>query len=627
MALVTLRGIHKTHGEQHLLRGVSLVIGEDDRIGLVGPNGCGKTTLLEIVAGLEPPDEGERTTRRDLRLGILEQEPFLDPSLSLREAVRAGLGEREAILEEIERTHDALARGEPAEPLLQRQSVLEDRLSLLGGHEIEHRVETVLTDLGLPDPDASCVDLSGGERRRAALARLLLGEPDLLLLDEPTNHLDALVTEWLEDRLLELRTPLLMVTHDRYFLDRIVDRILEIDGGQLHSYEGGYADFLVARAERLEAERRAESTRLNLLRRETEWMRRGPAGRSTKAKARIRRYEDLQSATPEARRDELAFTIPPGPPLGKKVVRLHETAKGFADLRLLDGLDLDLGRGERVGIVGPNGAGKTTLLRLCMGLLEPDAGRVEIGPTVRFAHIDQARGDLNPGQSVLRAVAGENVHVRFGERALRVEGFLERFLFPRALFPTPVGELSGGERNRVLLAKMLLSGGNVLVLDEPTNDLDLMTLRVLEEALIAFPGTVLVVSHDRFFLDRVVTRIVYLDGRGGVRLHAGDMSSLIDLMKAEAAPAPRKERKERSRPRPRARLGYREQRELEALPARIAAAEEELTRLDDQLADPSLYSGPEARIRDLTSRRKRLAAEVEELYARWEELEARSREE
>jgi ATP-binding cassette subfamily F protein uup len=622
MALVTLKGIHKTYGENHLLHGISLVIAEGDRIGLVGPNGSGKSTLLRIVAGLVEAEEGERTTRRDLRLGYLEQEPGFDETHSLREAVRTGLGEREEVLAALDRLHHELEKGGDTRALLREQASLEDRLAHLGGHDIEHKVETLVRHLGLPDSDTPCATLSGGERRRAALARLLLGEPDLLLLDEPTNHLDALVTEWLEDYLIELKAPLFMVTHDRYFLDRVVDRIVEIDRGDLHLYDGGYADFLVARAERLDSERKTERTRLNLLRRETAWMRRGPPGRSTKAKARIRRYDSLVDATPDKTPDEMAFTIPPGPRLGKKVVRLNHVRRAYGERVLLDDLSLEIGAGERVGIVGPNGAGKTTLLRLCMGLDEPDEGRVEIGSTARFSYIDQARADLDPHKSVLRSVAGENVHVRVGERAVRVEGFLDRFLFPRAMFDTPVGELSGGERNRVLLMRLLLSGGNVVVLDEPTNDLDLMTLRVLEEALIEFPGTTLVVSHDRYFLDRIATRIVHLDGVGGARLHPGDMSSLIEIMKGETAPA-KKERKARERPRAPKGPSYREKLELEALPGEIAAAEEELMAIDRELADPTLYAGPETRVRDLTTRRKELADRIESLYSRWEELEAR----
>ncbi|MHC5041909.1 MAG: ABC-F family ATP-binding cassette domain-containing protein [Planctomycetota bacterium] len=623
MALVVLKGIEKTWGEKHLLRGISLVVEDSDRIGLVGPNGSGKTTLMRIVAGLDLADDGQRTVRRGARLGYLPQEPVFEAHRSIRDAVREGLAGRTEIMAELERIHHALAEGGDVRALGRRQEALENRLALLGGHDVEHRVEEVVHQLGLPDVDALCGTLSGGERRRVALARLLLSEPDLLLLDEPTNHLDAMVTEWLEDFLLQSRRPLLMVTHDRYFLDRVVDRIVEIDRGQLHGYDGGYGEFLVKRADRLSAERRSEETRLNLLRRETKWMRRGPPARSTKAKARIRRFLDLADHAPEPTDLTPAFSIPEGPRLGSKVIRVLKVTKGYGARLVLPGLDFEIHRGERVGIVGPNGAGKTTLLRLCQGLEKPDTGRVEIGSTVKFGYIDQSRADLNPDRSVVREVGDGNVWVKVGDRDVRVESFLESLLFPTALFDTPVRDLSGGEQNRILIAKLLLQGGNVLVLDEPTNDLDLMTLRVLEEALVAFPGVVLAVSHDRYFLDRIATRIVYLDGEGNVRLHPGDVSSLIERMKAEEkrpARAPRvREPRKAEKPR---KLTYREQKELEALPDLLHVAEERLRELDGRLADPGLYSQPEQRVREVTAERKRLAGEVEGLYARWEELEA-----
>ncbi|HEX5136409.1 MAG TPA: ABC-F family ATP-binding cassette domain-containing protein [Planctomycetota bacterium] len=573
MALVSLQDVHRSFAERHLLRGVSLAVEEKDRIALVGPNGCGKSTLLKIVAGLLDPDEGARVARKGATIGYLEQEPVLDPARSVLEVVSGGAGG-------------------------------------------DHRAEAMISRLGLEDPKALCGSLSGGERRRVALARLLVEEPDLLLLDEPTNHLDAIATDWLEGWLLGANETLLMVTHDRYFLDRVATRILEIDRGQIYAYEGGYEEFLVLRAARMQAERSAERSRLSLLRRETLWLRRKPPAQRRRPKSRLREVEALAENALEVVDTEPEFLIPPGPRLGAKGIEL----KGVSKWGLFKGLDLSIGARERVGIVGPNGAGKTTLLRLCMGLLPPDAGTVEIGSTVKFAYIDQARSELRPDKSVVDEVGDGSTWVRVGDRDVRVESFLDGFLFPREMFQTPVGKLSGGERNRVLLAKLLLKGGNVLVLDEPTNDLDLMTLRVLEEALAAFEGSALVVSHDRYFLDRVATKLLYCDGTS-VRHHAGDASSLLDRMREDSVPrSPPKSPPVREKPAV-ARLTYMEKQELKALPDAIAAAEARLAGLDARLSDPALYASPD--VKRVTADRQEAAAEVARLYARWEDLEAR----
>jgi len=631
--LITLKGIEKSFGGRELLHGVDLIVNERDRIGLVGPNGSGKSTLMKIITGAETADEGERSLKRELRMGYLEQEPALDPTLTIREEIRKGLGDRAELLAAIDKLHGELeVGGGDIARLLHQQSELEIALERCGGHDVEHKVAALCDSLGLPDPEASCGPLSGGECRRVALAQLLLGEPDLLLLDEPTNHLDAIVTEWLEDTLIASRTSLVMVTHDRYFLDRVVDRIVEIDRGKLFGYEGGYGSYLYHRAARLESERRTEETRRNLLRRETEWMRRGPPARSTKAKARVARFHQLVDSKKETAAPAMEFSIPAGPALGKKVVHMFKATKRFGERTILPGIDLELDRGERIGIVGPNGAGKTTLLRLMLGELEPDEGRVEIGSTVRFATIDQKRAELNPLRSVVREVGDGNTWVMVNGRQVRIEPFLDSFMFPRELFDSPIEKLSGGEKNRVLLAKLLLKGGNVLVLDEPTNDLDLMTLRVLEEALIAFKGTVIVVSHDRWFLDRVATRIVYLDAEGGVRLHPGSVTSLIEQMKQEQASArarrgkrgdTRAAKTESSKKKKR-KITWKEQQELDSLPDRIHEAEARLAEIDAELADSEFYARSESHVRERTQLRGKLADEVASLYARWEKLEKRS---
>ncbi len=634
MSLLTVEKLVKGFNERVLLRGVSLAIGEGERVGLLGPNGCGKTTLLKILAGVEPFDGGTRTLRRDVRLGYLEQEPALDGARTAREVVHGGIAGREQVLAQVERVHRELetAREDELERILSRQARLELELERLGGHDVEHRVESTLHSLGLENPDALCGPMSGGERRRVALARLLVSAPDLLLLDEPTNHLDALVTEWLEDWFLDTRTPLLMVTHDRYFLDRVVDRIVELDRGELYEYVGGYGEYLEARAARLTSERNAESARQLLVRRETVWMRRGAPARTTKAKARIRRYGDLLDAAPEELAGELELEIPPGPRLGSRVIEAKGLSKRFGARVIVPPLDLEIGPKTRLGVVGPNGAGKTTLLKLILGELAPDSGTLSLGETVRFARIDQLRTDLDPENTVIEEIAGKSEVVMVGDRAIRVESFLERFLFPGPMKFARVAQLSGGERNRILLAKLLCAGGNVLVLDEPTNDLDLPTLRALEEALLAFPGAVIVVSHDRWFLDRVATHILYFDGHGGMRLHTGDLSSLFEKLAAErAASSAAAPKAARQVPAPsatddkatkRKRITPWQQKELDELPEKIGALEKELGELDTRLSEPALYSGPKAELERVKARRAEVDALNAKLYARWEELEA-----
>ncbi len=637
MALLTLDDVHKSYGETALLRGVSLVIEADTRIGIVGANGCGKSTLLRLLAGTETPDEGRRTVDSGLRIGHLPQEVPVH-SGRVRDAVREGLEGRDAVLSRITKLHAALA--DPAVTPTQTERALADlarqeiELDRLGGADVEHRVEELITRVGLPDPDADAATLSGGEQRRVALARLLLGKPDLLLLDEPTNHLDAFVIEWLEELLVEMRTPLAMVTHDRYFLDRVIHRVVEVEHGALFVYDGGYAGYLHGKAAREIADQRAETSRQSQLRRESDWMSRGPPARSTKAKARIGRYHALVDAAPDEASDELAFRIPPGPRLGTRVIRMRGVTLRFGDRTLLESLDLDIGNDTRLGIVGPNGSGKTTLIRAITGDRPPDAGSVELGETVRLAAIDQRRSDLNPTDTVVQSIAGDGENVRVGTRAVRIESFLDRFLFPGGRKHTRVGDLSGGERNRVLLARLLIQGGNVLVLDEPTNDLDLPTLRALEEALVAFEGAVVIVSHDRWFLDRVATDILYLDGTGRAQRFGGDLSALLDRLGEErraeeaAAAAATRRARETSKPteRPKRttqRLSNWETTELDALPAAIDAAEVAIATLNERIADPTLYTGPAEAREAVQSELTSTGAELERLYARWEELEER----
>jgi ATP-binding cassette subfamily F protein uup len=633
MALIALHDVHKSYPEQDLLRGVSLVVEDHTPIGIVGANGSGKSTLMRILAGVSAPDSGRRLVQDGLRVGHLLQEVPVHTG-RIRDAVRGGIRGREEVLAQIADVHVRLGAAgledRASKRLLAELGRLETERDRLGGHHVEHLVEELIDHVGLPDPDADASVLSGGEQRRVALARLLLSEPDVLLLDEPTNHLDTFVVDWLEDFLLSTRTPVVMVTHDRYFLDRVVDRVVEVERGALHVYEGGYAGYLRGRAAREEAERKAEVARRSLLRRETDWMRRGPPARSTKAKARIDRYHALLDGAPEAESPELAFRIPPGPRLGTRVIRLRGVTLRAGDRTLVTGLDLDVGQGERLGIVGPNGAGKSTLLHAMIGDRPPDAGSVEIGETVQLAAIDQQRRALDDANTVVEEIGSGGDHVRVGERAVRLESFLDGFLFPGGRKHTQVGKLSGGERNRVLLAKLLVQGGNVLVLDEPTNDLDLPTLRALEEALLAFEGSVIVVSHDRWFLDRVATEIVHLDGHGQARRYGGHVTSLLaeiaeERQRAEAAAARAERAAKEAAPRERKRsrrLSNWEEKELAELPAKIEGVEARLEELTERLADPALYSGPAEKRAEVEEAQRAAADEVARLYKRWEHLES-----
>ena len=656
MALLSLIDVWKAYdAERPLLEGASFMVRDDDRIGLIGPNGAGKSTLLRLLAGLETPEQGERVVRRGLRIGYLEQEPRFAAGATVREVVREGLGARDELLEEIESVHAELARADLAESelerLLRRQTTLQDRLEELGGHDVEHKIDATIDGVGLADPDAPCESLSGGEARRAALARLLVSAPDVFLLDEPTNHLDAFVIAWLEARLTELRAPLVLVTHDRYLLDRVARRIVEVDRGKLYESEGGYGRYLRAREERLRSAERDERARLSVLRRETAWMQRGPLARTSKSKSRIQRYEDLVASAPDRPQAELELAIPAGPRLGSKVVELAGVGHRYGSRDVLEGVDLELTGDMCLGVVGSNGAGKTTLLRILTGDLVPASGSVVRGDTVRFAAIDQRRSDLDPEKTVVQEVAGDSDHVGIAGSSVHVAGFLDRFLFPGARKNVLVGKLSGGERGRILLAKLLLAGGNVLILDEPTNDLDLATLRALEEAILAFPGAVIVVSHDRWFLDRVATHVLHLDGTGHARLHPGDASSLLERVAEEgrAARSASQGSIGRSSGRPKSgagvgltvssegaaapaasaasqvgkRLSNWEEKELEGLTARITELEAVQGELDAQLADPAIYRDAEA-LRGVQAEREKAGAELTAALARWEELAERA---
>jgi ATP-binding cassette subfamily F protein uup len=640
-AILTVRDVHKHYGPQRVLDGVTFTVDDRDRIGLVGRNGSGKSTLVRLlvaaVAGdaAEVPDAGEIARQRALTFAYVPQEPRLEPGRSVLETVRDGLAAHAAAVERlagIEARLDRLAGDELAAALAE-QAALHDRIAELGGWDQDHKVRELAAALRLPPLDAPIDPLSGGERRRVALARALIGAPALLALDEPTNHLDAATVDWLEGRLVAHRGALLLVTHDRYFLDRVATRILELDRGALHAYDGGYTRFLEQQAARLSDEAGRERARASFVRRELDWIRRGPSARGTKQKARVSRFDQAVAAAPGAG-DRVAgpptLRLPDGGRLGKTVLELRGLGASAGGRRLFSDLTLVMKPGDRIGVVGPNGAGKTTLVKTITGERAPDEGEVIVGVNTRMAYLDQGRAELRDDRSVLDEVAGDNDHVFVGGEAIHVRTFLRMLLFDDRTADMPVGALSGGERNRVQLARLLRRGGNLLLLDEPTNDLDLMTLGVLEDALIEFPGCAIVVSHDRWFLDRVATAILALEEDGSAVLYEGDYASYAARARSAAreatpaaaarAPAPR-----RPSPDPR-RLTFKEQHELAGIAAAIEAAESRVAALERDLADPELYRARGAEVPSLIASLDEARAAVEALYARWQTLDTRTTE-
>jgi ATP-binding cassette subfamily F protein uup len=638
-AILTVQNVEKSFGTRRLLAGVSFAVHERDRVALVGLNGSGKSTLLRMMVSpgsTDPaasPDAGQITIKRGLRVEYVPQEPRLDGALSVGETLRQGQRAYAAALARLDAIAGELAAAahddERHAAALAEQAQLHEQLAH-GGWDQDHEVQSLAAALELERLDAVVGTLSGGERRRVALGRALLGRPELLALDEPTNHLDTRTIEWLEERLRQHPGALLLVTHDRYFLDRVATRIVELDRGRLYAYDGGYARFLEQQADRLADETAREAARASFVRRELDWIRRGPKARGTKQQARIDRFDQAVAAKPQAedrRAGPMTLRLPTGGRLGKTILELDGVGKSLGGKRLFGELTLLLKPGDRIGVVGPNGAGKTTLVRTILGLESPDEGEVRVGQNTRFAFLDQARAELRDDRTVLDEVAGGDNHVFLDDGPVHVRTFLRMLLFDDGFADTPVGALSGGERNRVQLAKLLRRGGNFLVLDEPTNDLDLVTLGVLEEALVEFPGCALVVSHDRWFLDRVATGILAFEGAGRVTFYEGDYSSYLARRPTkDAPPAPAPVRKpERAKPAAARKLTFKERQELDGIEAAILAAESRAAELQTTLADPALYKTRAAEVPALVAALDAARAEIDRLYARWQELDALAR--
>jgi ATP-binding cassette ChvD family protein len=514
-----------------ILRDISLSFFPGAKIGVLGLNGSGKSTLLKIMAGIDKEIEGEARPQPGIKIGYLPQEPLLDEARTVRQTVGEGVGDVQGLIDRFNAISDRFAEpmgDEEMNKALEEQAKLQDKIDAVNGWELERTLEIAADALRLPPWDAVIGKLSGGERRRVALCRLLLSKPDMLLLDEPTNHLDAESVAWLERFLEEYPSTVIAVTHDRYFLDNVAEWILELDRGHGIPWQGNYSSWLEQKEQRLAQEERQQDALAKTLKRELEWVRTNPKARQAKSKARLQRFEELASQEFQKRNETNEIYIPPGERLGDLVIECKDVRKGYGERLLIERLSFNLPAGGIVGIIGPNGAGKTTLFRMLAGLERADGGEIRVGPSVKLAYVDQSRQALNDKNTVWQEISGGLDLIKVGNYETSSRSYVGRFNFKGVQQQQFIGDLSGGERNRVHLAKVLKSGGNVLLLDEPTNDLDIETLRALEEALVAFPGCAVVISHDRWFLDRIATHILAFEGDSQVVWFEGNYQEYVE---------------------------------------------------------------------------------------------------
>jgi ATP-binding cassette ChvD family protein len=524
-----IAGLTKKFGQREVLKDIWLAFYPGAKIGVLGRNGSGKSTLLRIMAGKEKEFDGEARLTEGFTVGLLEQEPHLNPAKDVRGNIEEAVASTRAMLEEFEAIGDKYADAaddpDAMEKLMNRQAALQDKIDAAGAWELDRQIEIAMDAMNLPPGDADVAKLSGGEKRRVALCKILLEKPDLLLLDEPTNHLDAESVAWLERHLAEYVGTIVAVTHDRYFLDNVAKWILELDRGKGIPWEGNYSSWLEQKRKRLEVEEKQQTARQRTLARELEWVRSSPKARQAKSKARVAAYEKMAAEQFEDRPEELEIQIPPGRRLGERVIEAKNLGKSYGDRVIFERVNFRLPPGGIVGIIGPNGAGKTTLLRMLMGQERPGEGELIIGDTVELGYVDQSRDDLDPNKTIYEEISGGHDTIEMGGRKLNSRAYVARFQFTGTDQQKKVGILSGGERNRVHLAKLLRRGSNVLLLDEPTNDLDVDTLRALEEAITNFAGCAVVVSHDRWFLDRLATHILAFEGDGCVHWCEGNFET------------------------------------------------------------------------------------------------------
>jgi len=534
--IFTLERLRKVHDRREVLKGITLAFLPGAKIGVIGRNGSGKSTLLRIMAGEDHDFEGKARLADGVTVGFVPQEPVLDPEKTVLEIVDEAVAPVRDLLRRQDRINERL--GQDLDPDAMQEALdalarVQEEIERCDGWEVDRHLEQAMEALRCPAPGAKVGRLSGGEKRRVALCRTLLRHPDMLLLDEPTNHLDAETVAWLEGHLKGYPGTVILVTHDRYFLDNVVGWMLEIDNGRGVPYEGNYSAYLEQRAGRLSLQEKQQASLQKVLSRELEWIRTNPKGRNAKSKARLANYERLLERRVDLGEDSVDILLPPGPRLGDRVVTARGLAKRYGDRTLFEGLDFDLPPGGIVGIVGPNGAGKTTLLRMITGAETPDAGTLEVGPTAVVTYVDQTRETLDGEKTAFEEITGGNDEIKFGDRWLKGRAYVARFNFRGSDQQKKVKDLSGGERNRLQLAKLLRGGGNLILLDEPTNDLDVETLRVLEEAIQGFAGCLVVVTHDRYFMDRVATHILSLDGEGNARWFEGNYGAFAERVREE----------------------------------------------------------------------------------------------
>ncbi len=613
--ILTAKELVVHYGDQVVLDKASLSVHEEDRIGLVGRNGAGKSTFLKIISGILEPDSGEVAKRKDLVIGFLSQEFTLNEEKTVYENVLEGAQEILLLLKE----YEELNYENP------RKHILEERIIHKEGWDLERKIGILLSSLHAPAPDRIVSTLSGGEKRRTALCRSLISHPDLLILDEPTNHLDTNSIEWIENFLAGYKGTCIFVTHDRYFLDRIANRIVELSNGVFYSHTGNYTDYLINKSERRTIKEIEEQKRQNFLRRELEWVVRGPRARRTKAKSRLDNYYEVLAEKNTEIELDVDLIIPPSEPLGKKILDLINTGYEIGGKLLFKDFNFNFNTGRKLGVIGNNGIGKTTLLRILIGEIFPKWGKIDTGGKTEFNYVDQARLLLNDEDTVVEAIGEGNETIKFGKHQIKIWTYLRRFLFEDDRLNTKVGKLSGGERSRLTLAKILKNGGNFLLLDEPTNDLDLPTLRVLEEAILGFKGCVVVVSHDRYFLNRICNGILAFEGDSKIYFSEGNYDYYIEKRNARFKNQPDEEKKlkkEDSRLKEKTRkLSWKEQKELDGIEENIMKTEEEVERIENLFSLPDFYKTYALQINQLTLELESEKKKVKLLYERWEELE------